>query len=154
LTETAEGDLAEIWLYWATEASEAIAGRQLAAFEAQFQKLQDYPQLGVSREQFAPGLRVVFQGAYAIYYIPQDNELIVLRVLHTAREMLDDPAIAAADKRNVILILHQTVTTVIIGWKMLSFHNHIELRRVTRNLCARIGDNMRCIEDTHRTSQG
>lgn len=78
--------MAEIWFYLATEASETIAIRQLAAFEAQFQKLQSYPLLGVSREQFASGMRAIFQGQYAIYYMPLTSELIILRVLHSARD--------------------------------------------------------------------
>jgi toxin ParE1/3/4 len=74
-------------LYLATEASEAVARRQLAVFEAQFQKLQTYPLLGVRREQFAPGLYVLFFGQYAIYYMPSEREIIILRVLHSARDI-------------------------------------------------------------------
>jgi plasmid stabilization system protein ParE len=70
----------------AVEASETIASRQLAAFEAQFQRLQSYPLLGASREQLVSGLRVIFQGTYAIYYILVESELIILRVLHSARD--------------------------------------------------------------------
>jgi toxin ParE1/3/4 len=68
------------------EASEAVAGRQLVALETQFQKLQNYPMLGVSRDQFAQGLRVVFQGVYAVYYLPLEAEIIIVRVLHSARD--------------------------------------------------------------------
>lgn len=40
----------------------------------------------MSREQFAPSLRVVFHGQYAIYYVPLESELVILRVLHGARD--------------------------------------------------------------------
>jgi toxin ParE1/3/4 len=68
------------------EASEAIARRQLADLEAQFRKLQIYPMLGVSRDQFGQGLRVTFQGAYVIYYLSLEAEIIIVRVLHGSRE--------------------------------------------------------------------
>lgn len=80
--------MAEIWLYLATEASEAIAVRQLTGFEKKFQMLQAYPLLGASREQLSSGLRVIFHGAYAIYYITLESELIILRVLHSARDTM------------------------------------------------------------------
>ena len=35
---------------------------------------------------FAPGLRVVFSGAYAIYFVFDDREVVIVRVLHAARD--------------------------------------------------------------------
>jgi toxin ParE1/3/4 len=39
-----------------------------------------------AREHFAPGLRVAFSGNYAIYYVHDENELVIVRVLHGARD--------------------------------------------------------------------
>lgn len=69
------------------EASEAVARRQLADLEAQFHKLQTYPMLGVSRDHFWRGLRVIHQGAYGIYYLPLEAEIVIVRVLHGSREI-------------------------------------------------------------------
>jgi len=44
------------------------------------------PLIGSRREQFGPGLRVVFHTPYAIYYLPADRDLIIVRVLHSARD--------------------------------------------------------------------
>jgi toxin ParE1/3/4 len=44
------------------------------------------PLIGSPREQFAPGLRVTFHSPYAIYYLPSGPELIIVRVLHGARD--------------------------------------------------------------------
>jgi toxin ParE1/3/4 len=41
---------------------------------------------GPSREHLAPSLRVIFQGSYAIYYTCNQTEIIVVRVLHAARD--------------------------------------------------------------------
>ena len=48
--------------------------------------LQRFPLSGPAREMFAPGLRVTFHGHYAIYYLPQAEELVIVRVLHGARD--------------------------------------------------------------------
>ena len=42
---------------------------------------------------FAPGLRVTFHRAYAIYYGHSADELVIVRVLHSARD-----AAALADR--------------------------------------------------------
>ena len=47
--------------------------------------------MGSRREQFGPALRVIFHTPYAVYYLPTDRELIIVRVLHGAR----DPAAIA-----------------------------------------------------------
>jgi toxin ParE1/3/4 len=41
---------------------------------------------GPPRDQLAPGLRVMFQGNYAIYYMPKLDEVMIVRVLHGARD--------------------------------------------------------------------
>jgi toxin ParE1/3/4 len=38
------------------------------------------------REHFAPGLRAAFSGNYAIYYVHDERELVIVRVLHGARD--------------------------------------------------------------------
>jgi toxin ParE1/3/4 len=44
------------------------------------------PLTGSLREQFGPGLRVIFHPPYAIYYLPAGYELIIVRVLHGSRD--------------------------------------------------------------------
>ena len=87
LTDTAEDDLAEAWAYLALESSEAVAARFLSAVHAAFNQLQTFPMMGASREQFAHRLRVIFHGAYAIYYTPNTDELVIIRVLHGSRDI-------------------------------------------------------------------
>jgi toxin ParE1/3/4 len=48
--------------------------------------LLEFPLSGASRERLAAGLRVIFAGAYAIYYLTTETELIVVRVLHGSRD--------------------------------------------------------------------
>jgi len=42
--------------------------------------------MGPTREQFGANLRVVFHAHYAIYYLSTEHELIIVRVLHGARD--------------------------------------------------------------------
>ena len=48
--------------------------------------LSHFPFSGTAREQFGAGLRVVFEGNYAVYYTVSEIELVIIRVLHGARD--------------------------------------------------------------------
>jgi len=72
----------------ASEATEAVANNLIEAIEAAFQPVRHFPLAGVAREQLAPGLRVTFQGSYAIYYKPLVDEIVIIRVLHGARDIV------------------------------------------------------------------
>ena len=51
-----------------------------------FDQVADWPQAGASREQLGPGLRVVFHQAYAVYYIANATQAVIVRVIHGARD--------------------------------------------------------------------
>ena len=46
------------------------------------------PLIGAKRDYLSTGMRVIFHGAYAIYYLPDKEDVIVLRVLHGARDVV------------------------------------------------------------------
>jgi toxin ParE1/3/4 len=75
------------------EASEATASRFIGAIKADFDLLLTFPLSGPSRERLAPNLRVKLHGDYAAYYTPTPREVIIVRVLHGARD-----ATAIADR--------------------------------------------------------
>jgi toxin ParE1/3/4 len=81
-----EADLAEIWAYVASEASEPSATRLLAKITGACDRLLTFPLSGATRDQLAAGLRVLFEGNYAAYYLATDSEVILVRVLHGARD--------------------------------------------------------------------
>ena len=81
ITEKAEDDLAEIWAFIA-EHSPDNATRFVNQLEEACFPLLDNPMLGPAREELSPGLRVHFFRKYAIYYIPTDLEIIIIRVIH------------------------------------------------------------------------
>ena len=57
------------------------------AIEAHFKPLCHFPLSGPARQQLAPNLRVTFQNPYAIYYVPQEGTVIIVRVIHGARDI-------------------------------------------------------------------
>ena len=71
----------------AVEASEAVATRILSNITARLEKVSLLPMSGVPRPQLGPGLGAVFKHNYAIYYLPRDGELVVVRVLHGSRDL-------------------------------------------------------------------
>lgn len=70
----------------ASEASEAVATDLLARIEEATIRLRQFPLSGAAREELAAGLRVVIEGKYAVYYVINGTEVILVRALHGARD--------------------------------------------------------------------
>jgi toxin ParE1/3/4 len=49
--------------------------------------LRHFPFSGPARHQLAPGLRVTFHSPYAIYYLAQPDAVVIVRVIHGARDI-------------------------------------------------------------------
>lgn len=71
----------------ATDASEAIATRFISGIEAAFEALRHFPLGRPSRGYLAPGLRVTFYKSYAVYYIAPPGSVVIVRVIHGARDV-------------------------------------------------------------------
>jgi toxin ParE1/3/4 len=65
-----------------------VATGFVAAIEAAFEPVRLFPLAGPAREQLGSGLRVTFHRAYAIYYRPLPNAVVIIRVLHGARDVI------------------------------------------------------------------
>lgn len=63
-----------------------MATRFVQQLEEACTPLLTHPQLGPAREELSPGLRVQFYRDYAIYYIPAEQEIIIVRVVHGKRD--------------------------------------------------------------------
>lgn len=68
-------------------ASEAVATGLIQRIESACLPLRSFPKLGPGRDRLAPNLRVTFEGRYAIYYTHDEHDIIVVRVLHGARDV-------------------------------------------------------------------
>jgi toxin ParE1/3/4 len=70
-----------------------IATRLIKKIKRDFEIFCYFPNSGPARDQLGKGLRIGFSGNYALYYLPTETEMIIVRVLHGAR----DAAALAAD---------------------------------------------------------
>lgn len=59
----------------------------MEAVEAACEPLRQFPHSGAPRPRLAPGLRVTFHYPYAIYYTPTAEAVVIVRVLHGARDV-------------------------------------------------------------------
>ena len=85
-TDQAEQDLIGIWSYISDDNSYA-ADRLLDEIDEICDTLADAPHAGRLREDLAPGLRSLPVGNYVILYRPHGDGIIVIRVLHGARDL-------------------------------------------------------------------
>ncbi len=87
LTEAAERDLADIEDFLAVEASDTVADRVVSEIITAAQNLCRFPLAGSVRPNLARDVRVIFHGSYGVYYRNLDDAIVVLRVLHGARDV-------------------------------------------------------------------
>nr|WP_252263991.1 type II toxin-antitoxin system RelE/ParE family toxin [Paracidobacterium acidisoli] len=71
----------------ATEATESAADEFISGLEARLELLAAFPLSGSARFQLAEGLRVMIYGMYAVYYLSRDKGILLIRVLHGARDI-------------------------------------------------------------------
>ncbi len=78
----------DIWSYIARDSPDA-ADSFLRQITTRFEPLCVAPNIGARRDFLAPGLRVQLYRGYAIYYLFDETQLIILRVVHGARSVED-----------------------------------------------------------------
>ncbi|WP_420827382.1 type II toxin-antitoxin system RelE/ParE family toxin [Halochromatium glycolicum] len=62
------------------------ASKLVREIEARFETVRDRPEIGSRRDRLAAGLRIHFHRDYALYYRFTDIEVIIVRVMHGARD--------------------------------------------------------------------
>ena len=87
VSSEAAADLDDIWLYVAEKSSVALADRQIDAIVGRFALLARMPRLGRPRPEIIPGLLSFPVANYVIYYTAHKPRVVVLRVLHGARDV-------------------------------------------------------------------
>lgn len=87
-TESAKRDLGDIWLGIAVHNREA-ATRVVRRIDARIRQLPDFPEMGPSRPEVAPDLRALVEGNYLILYRIEPEQIVIVRVVHGARDLTD-----------------------------------------------------------------
>jgi toxin ParE1/3/4 len=85
LSDLAEDDIRETWLYVASEASVETADRLIDGIFERFELLASQPRMGRSRPEFGDGVRSLSVESYVIYY-RDDTAPLIARVLHARRD--------------------------------------------------------------------
>jgi plasmid stabilization system protein ParE len=86
-TSSAEADLLELWLNIAEE-NLVAADESLDSIQATVSLLGTQPEMGRTRPELADGLRSFpTRTPYIIFYVPDGDDLLVVRVLHHARDI-------------------------------------------------------------------
>ncbi len=82
----AGNDLDEIWLYIAQDNPDS-ADALLDKIEECCQALAQFPFIGTNRDELMPDLRSLPVGNYLIFYMPIEDGIVVVRVLHGMRDV-------------------------------------------------------------------
>lgn len=86
LAPQAKSDLQEIHAYIASD-NQPAADRLIDRFFDHFQRLAEYPELGLLRDDLLPGLRIWAEGRYVILYLPTSTGVDIAHVVHGARDI-------------------------------------------------------------------
>ncbi|NJM56530.1 MAG: type II toxin-antitoxin system RelE/ParE family toxin [Synechococcales cyanobacterium RU_4_20] len=86
ITAPAQQDLQDIWLSL-EPFGVAIADRRLAELQRKLLQLQQFPGMGRSREDLAPGLRSTVVGEIVIIYRALEGLLVIVRVVQGRRDL-------------------------------------------------------------------
>lgn len=86
VSEDAERDLEEIFLYWADRAGLNVADRVIDAIVERFRLLGEFPEAGRVSDEMARGVKCFPAGQYLIYYRKAGEYTDILHIFHGARE--------------------------------------------------------------------
>jgi toxin ParE1/3/4 len=89
LSPAAEAELDDIWYYIARESqSIEIADRVVDSITDRFFLLATHPHIGRHRdEDLRPGMRSLSVGDYVIIYRVENNDVLILHVIHGRRDI-------------------------------------------------------------------
>ncbi len=86
ILQSAQFDLDEIWAAIA-QSDIFNADRFVAKLEAKISSLSQFPEKGVARPDLFPDTRMLVEGQYLIFYQFEHETVIVMRVVHGARDL-------------------------------------------------------------------
>lgn len=101
ISDVAELDMEEIFLYWAERTSLAIAGRVIDGIVERFRLIGEFPGAGRAMNEFAPGVMCFPAGEYLIYYGRGRKLTYILHIFHGAREQKPAFKKSGKSKKNI-----------------------------------------------------
>jgi len=86
-TPLATEDLQQIWGFWAERAGSEIANKFLVEIRQKCLMLAEFPESGRTRHDFIVNLRSFPFNNYIIFYLPLEDGIEVLRIIHGSRDI-------------------------------------------------------------------
>jgi toxin ParE1/3/4 len=86
ITESAQADLDQIWLFIARD-NPVAADQFLNGLISRCQSYAYQPLLGERRPEMGPSIRCFSVGLYVVFYLPLADGVQVARVIHGARDV-------------------------------------------------------------------
>lgn len=86
-TPLATEDLREIWVYLAEKANNQTANKFLSEVRKKCEIVAEFPEIGRVRHEFLVNLRSFPFKNYILFYMPLDDGIEVLRIVHSSRDI-------------------------------------------------------------------
>ena len=86
-TPSAKEDLQQIWNYLEELAGRDIAIKFLKEIKDKCEVISNFPELGRTRHEFIFNLRSFPFKKYIIFYVPTNDGIDVLRIIHSSRDI-------------------------------------------------------------------
>ena len=86
ISPAAEAEIAEIWDYTASEYGLDAADDYVSDLDRVMVRLLDYPLMGTDCSEVRKGYRRIRAGSHMIYYVPTDDGIQIMRVMHVRRD--------------------------------------------------------------------
>lgn len=86
-TPLATEDLQQIWGFLAEKAGTETANKFLLTVRDKCQILAEFPESGKARHEFLVNLRSFSLKIYVIFYLPLEDGIEVLRIIHNSRDI-------------------------------------------------------------------
>ena len=86
VSKHADADLLQIFSYLSSHHPK-LAEEISTAIHLRFESLLRFPYLGRERTKFAPGLRSIAVRLYVIFYLVEDDQIIIVRVMDGRRDL-------------------------------------------------------------------
>lgn len=82
----ASADIADIMAFSVTQFGEAVAADYMDGLEIACELLREYPEMAAVYPRMKPEMRCLIYRSHRIYYRVEREEVLIVRVLHRARD--------------------------------------------------------------------
>ena len=86
-TPIATEDLQQMWIYIAENAGKETANKFLIEIKKKCEAIAEFPESGRVRHEFLINLRSFPFKKYIVFYLPLENGIEVLRIIHSSRDI-------------------------------------------------------------------